>query len=370
VKIGMVYQRGRIWWIKYHRNGQAMRETSGSDRKGDAESLLKLRVGDIERGLPVSAKLSQLRFDEAASDLETEYRINQKRSLDELERRIRKHLRPYFGGRRLANVTTADVRAFVAKRQGDVIVTGRGPQRRERSVSAGEINRELTTLKRIFNLARQNGKLLHVPHVPLLKERNTRTGFFEPEQFGDLLRHLPPALRPVATFAYITGWRIPSEVLPLQWRHVDLAGGTIRLDPHTTKNDDGRVFPMTAQLRSLLEGQKALADRLQKDHGIICPWVFHRSGKKHSLKGRRIRSFGKAWNAACLAAGCPGRIPHDLRRTAVRNLVRATIPERVAMQMTGHKTRSVFERYNIVSGTDLSDAAVKLDSLRILSDAL
>ena len=68
--------------------------------------------------------------------------------------------------------------------------------------------------------------------------------------------------------------------------------------------------------------------------------------------------YNKAWR---VAAGCPGRILHDFRRTAVRNLVRAGIPERVAMQMTGHKTRAVFERYNIVSSGDLRDAAQRLD---------
>ena len=75
-----------------------------------------------------------------------------------------------------------------------------------------------------------------------------------------------------------------------------------------------------------------------------------------------IRSIGKAWKRACRLAGCPGRIPHDLRRTAVRNFVRAGIPERVAMQMTGHKTASVFARYNIVSGGDLKEAAAKINA--------
>lgn len=103
-------------------------------------------------------------------------------------------------------------------------------------VSNGEINRELTILKRIFNLAVQAGKLLHKPHIPLLREDNTRTGFFEHEQFASLLPHLQESLRPVIEFAYITGWRIASEVLPLEWRHIDFAGGEVRLDPGTTKN--------------------------------------------------------------------------------------------------------------------------------------
>jgi integrase len=150
-------------------------------------------------------------------------------------------------------------------------------------------------------------------------------------------------------------------VLTLQWRHVDFEARVVRLYPHTTKNDEGRTFPFTDALERLLEAQKAEHERL-KAEGVICPWVFNRSNRK--VKGKRITTFIKAFRAACTKAGCPGRIPHDLRRTAVRNLVRAGVPERVAMQMTGHKTRSVFERYNIVSECDLVDAAKKLNVLQ------
>jgi integrase len=188
-----------------------------------------------------------------------------------------------------------------------------------------------------------------------------RTGVFEREQIGRVLAHLSPATRPAVQFAYITGWRIPSEVLRLQWRHVDFEARVVRLDPHTTKNDEGRTFPFTDALERLLEAQKTEHDRL-KAEGLICPWVFNRSNRK--VKGKRITTFIKAFKAACTKAGFPGRIPHDLRRTAVRNLVRAGIPERVAMQMTGHKTRSVFERYNIVSECDLIEAARKLNVLQ------
>ena len=222
-------------------------------------------------------------------------------------------------------------------------------------VSNGEINRELTTLKRMFSLAIQAGKLLQKPHIPLLKEDNVRVGFFEREQFVSMAQRLPLEVRPVATFAYITGWRIDSEVLPLEWRQVDFAAGEVRLDPGKTKNGEGRTFPMTRELCHLLEHQRAITDHVQRQLEIVCPHVFHRAG-------RPIKSFRRAFRTACREAGCPGRLLHDLRRTAVRNLVRAVIPERVAMQMTGHKTRSVFERYNIVSSGDLRAAAKRLDA--------
>jgi integrase len=229
-------------------------------------------------------------------------------------------------------------------------------------VSNAEINRELTILKRMFSLAIQAGTLFHKPHIPSLQENNTRTGFFELEQFVSVRDHLPAARRPVVEFAYITGWRITSEVLPLEWRNVDFEAGEIRLDAGTTKNGEGRVFPMTDDLRRLLADQHADHLRLKKV-GQIEPWVFFRmvaKGRGGAKAPKPIRSLNKAWKVACTAAGCPARIPHDFRRTAVRNMVRRGVPERVAMQLTGHKTRSVFERYNIVSGGDLRAAGGQL----------
>jgi integrase len=205
----------------------------------------------------------------------------------------------------------------------------------------------------------------------MLQEDNVRVGFFEPEQFTSLCRHLPAELRPVVTFAHITGWRIASEVLPLEWRHVDFKAGEVRLDPGTTKNRAGRVFKLTTDLRALLETQRDERDRLKRTGGI-CPNVFFRlvaEGRGGPKAPRPIVSFNKAWAAACKAAGCPGRIPHDLRRTAVRNMVRVGIPERVAMKLTGHKTRSIFERYNIVSDGDLDSAAEKLNGVSALAAA-
>src|ERR671912_1482884 len=141
--MGMTYQRGAVWWVKYYGNGRPIRESSHSRKESDAINLLKLREGDIAHGLPVNPKLNRIRFDEAAEDLKTEYAVNGRRSADELERRIRLHLLPCFGGRRLAAITSADVNAFILKRQKDVMVVGKGDDSQERTYSNGEINREL-----------------------------------------------------------------------------------------------------------------------------------------------------------------------------------------------------------------------------------
>ena len=347
--MGSIYQRKKkqpdgtlkalpTLWLKYLENGRVRRESAKTTNPVVARRILRLREGDVEHGVPINPKMGLITFDDAATDLLTDYKVNGRRSLSEATRRIELHLKPVFRGRRLIHILTPDVRAIAAARQ-------------KAGASNGEINRELALLKRMFNLAMQAGKLASRPHIPMLREDNVRRGFFEREQFDAVCRHLSVCLQAVVSFACVTGWRIQSEVLPLEWRQVDFAAGTVRLDPGSTKNREGRVFPMTEDLRTLLKRQRVEGDTL-KGRGIICPWVFHRDG-------RPIRSFRKAWETACTAAGCPGRIPHDLRRTAVRNLVRSGISERVAMTLTGHKTRSVFDRYNIVSEGDLTDAAAK-----------
>ena len=173
----------------------------------------------------------------------------------------------------------------------------------------------------------------------------------------------------MAAFAYTTGWRTPSEILPLEWRQVDFQAGEVRLDPGTTKNDDGRVFPFTAELRRVIEEQRRLADRVRRDRGMIPRYVFfHVVEMKDGTLGRKTGQpitascFDKAWRRARDKAGLPGRIPHDFRRTAVRNLEQAGVPRSVAMKLTGHKTEAVYRRYAIVSAGDLRSAARQLDA--------
>jgi integrase len=281
--------------------------------------------------LPVIPRAEQLTCDDAARDVINDFMTNKKRSLVMARRRIDKHLTPFFGGRRLTGVTATDIRAYVAKRQAEVVVL-----RRERT-SDGEvvpavtkptanatINRELQMLKRIFSLAIQGGRLASKPHIPMLKESAARSGFFDRAQVEAVVQHLPDAIRPVIRFAFITGWRLHSEILRLEWRQVDFAAGQLRLDPGATKNEQPRTFPMTAELRRLLEERKAEHSALKKA-GHITPFVFWRmvaEGRGGEKKPRQIVAFAKAWRKACVEAGCPGRIPHDLRRSAVRTFVR------------------------------------------------
>jgi integrase len=327
-------------WIKYYQNGRMVRESTGTTKETVARRMLRSREGDVEKGIPIVPQMGKVTFDDAAKDLVNDYEVNRKRSLAGLKRRIKRHLQPVFGGKRLIAISTSDIRAYAAGRQSE-------------GAANATINRELSALKRMFSLAVQAGKLHAKPYIPMLAENNTRRGFFEPAQFEAVKTRLPEALQGVVTFAYLTGWRLTSEVLPLEWRQVDWNGRLVRLDPGTTKNGEGRSFPLTAALEHLLKAQLAEHERLKKA-GRIVALVFHRGGK-------RIKDFRKAWGSACAAAGCPGRIPHDFRRTAVRNLERASVPRSSAMAMVGHKTEAIYRRYAIVDAGALREAAARLD---------
>jgi integrase len=205
----------------------------------------------------------------------------------------------------------------------------------------------------MFSLAVEGEKLYIAPKIKMLREDNIRKGFFELQQFEDVRAHLPAPLRRVVTFAHSTGWRVADEILPLEWRQVDWQGRALRLDPGNTKSGEGRTFPFTAVLRQLLEDQYLEHERLKKA-GRLVSYVFHRDGE-------RIRDFRSAWKSACKAAGAPGRILHDFRRTAVRNLERDGVPRSAAMVMVGHKTESIYRRYAIVDAGLLREAAAKID---------
>jgi integrase len=246
-------------------------------------------------------------------------------------------------------------------------------KRQEAGAAAATINRELSALRRMFSLAVKAERLQHRPHVAMLREDNARKGFFEEHQYLGVRAHLPKHLQPVTTFAYITGWRIRSEILPLTWSRVDFKAGVIRLDVNTTKSGEGREFVMTPTLRATLEAQRATTEAVQKKYGIIIPFVFHRYlwNKEGQLigHGHPIQSFYKAWKTACRAAGCPGRIVHDFRRTAVRNLERAGVPRSTAMRMVGHRTMEIYDRYAITDHAMLQEGSAKLAAYLERSDS-
>jgi integrase len=340
-----------VWWIQYYSRGRKLRESTDTEDFGEAKDILKQREGDATRGRMTKSMERKVLFSELAALVEKDYELNAYRSAVDIELRHRLHILPFFGKMKAIRISESDIDDFILLR-------------RNEGASNATINRELVTIKRAYSLGIQKRIVSDRPHIAMLEEDNVRQGFFEREQFESILRHLPEWVTPVAGFAYITGWR-KSEILGLQWRQVDFEAGTVRLEPGTTKNREARQFPFTSDLRAILECQREKKDALARE-GKICPWVFFhycfkKNGEPSAFNGKPVGEFKHSWETACRNAGLPGRLMHDFRRTAVRNLVRAGIPERVAMKMTGHKTRSIFERYNIVSEGDLKEAAARLD---------
>lgn len=328
--MGSIYKRGKFWWIQYYRNGKPYQESSSSTKKMVARKLLELREGDIARGKLPGIHFDKVTFDELAQDFLTDYEYNARKSFERAQISV-DHLKKFFEGMRVIDITTARIKAYIKTRRAD-------------GAANGTINRELAALKRMLRLGTQDNKVDRLPHIPKLQEHNVRKGFFEHEDYLKLISALPSDLRGPVTFAYNTGWR-KSEILGLTWDRVDLEQGTVRLEPDETKNGEARTVCLDEELLRLFKIQ-----RLRRNG---CRYVFHRNG-------RRIKDIRGSWKKACEDTGLEGKLFHDLRRTGVRNMVRAGIQEQVAMKISGHKTRAVFDRYNIVSPDDLKQAANKM----------
>jgi integrase len=335
---GSLYQpqHSRFWWVKYYRNGKAYRESTHTADGRKAHKFLQKRLGEITTGNFFGPAVERIRVEELADDMFREYRINVRRSLKLTQQRWHKHLKPVFGPMRTVDVTTEFLNRYIDKRKNE------GAQN-------GTINRELAAIKRMFSLAHRTTprKVYQVPVFPKLRENPPRKGFVDQKQYRQLCEGCSRLwLRTALGLSYNFGFRT-AELLTMRVRQVDLLNRSLTLDPGTTKNDEGRLVKLTSETYELVK-QSVVGKSLED-------FLISRNN------GQPVKDFRDAWKKLTKSAALPGLLFHDLRRSAVRNMIRRGVPEVVAMKISGHKTRSVFDRYNIVNEGDLADAARKIE---------
>ena len=261
--MGTIYQRGNTFWIQYYRNGKPYRESTKSKKEVDAKRLLKKREGEIAEGKLPGIYFDRVRFDELTEDFLSEYRVNQRKSLVRAQRSVRQ-LKKYFEGFKVSQITTPKIQDYIETRLNE-------------GAANATINRESAALKRMLNMgARQTPpKVDRVPFIPMLKENNTRKGFFEHGDFLALKDALPSYLKGFATFAYKTGWRL-SEISNLTWNQVDRDQGIVRLETGETKNDEGRTVYLDEELKEVFNQA----------------WKARKKGKLKHGKGWHTRACG------------------------------------------------------------------------------
>jgi integrase len=341
------------WWVRYSYCGSKKRESCGSPSRKAAEALLRKRLGEIGRGQLIGPAVEKVRVSELLGDLETEYTIMKRPSLITLRGQIAA-LMPLVGHLRAVDVSTALLRSVVERWQAD-------------NAAPATINKRMTTLRRAFNLGRRATppKVMTVPEFPRLPEHNAREGFFEKGEFFAVLSHIEdPGLRDFLEWAFWTGMR-KGEISKLEWSAFDRETWLLTLPGRITKNRRPRRIALEGPLRAIVE-RRLEARRL--DCRLIF-WRQHEGAPTSRLQPGmpvRIYEFRKTWKTACrkagIEAGKAGRIFHDLRRTGVRNLRRAGVDRKVAMLISGHRSESVFERYNIDTDDDLREAVAKVAS--------
>jgi integrase len=329
---GSVFKRGRIYWIQYYRRGKGYSESSHSDKERVARRLLRRRLAVAASPNFVGPSEERLTFEDLRKGLLDDYRIKGNRTSDLAALAFRR-LGTWFANDRFVDITSDRIKAYSARRL-------------DEGLSASSINYDLAVLRRSFNVMKQAGRLTTIPHVTMLPSAEPRQGFLDPPEFARLRGALPEYLRDPIRFLYLSGWRV-GEMRSLMWSDVDLPSRAIRLRPENSKTKTGRVLKLGGELLELF----VRADRNRQPD---CLHVFHRDGQP-------IGAFRKTWRTACRSAGLGGTLVHDMRRSSIRNMIRAGVPERVAMAVSGHKTRTIFARYDIVDEGDLDLAATRID---------
>jgi integrase len=316
----------------------SFRESTGRTTKGDAQAALTDRIAKLQSGTATVGS-HKTRVSDLYALVERDYTNDGQKSVEDLKARWRLHLDPFFGAMRAAAVTANVVEDYKSKRL-------------KAGASNATVNRELAVLRRGFRLGEHFGKVSRVPHFAMLAESKPRSGFLDESQYTALIeacaaaKHAPWLRGFVEVAGQLSNRR--GELLNLRVRHVDFLGESITLEE--TKNGERRTIPMTPSVHALL---KAACVGKAPD-AYVFTWP----------DGRQVRDFRETWSQVTAAAGVPWLKVHDLRRTGVRNMIRRGISEQVAMQISGHKTREVFRRYNITSADDLRNAARLIEAGR------
>jgi integrase len=332
---GTIYRRGTIWWMQYYVRGRLVQETTSFTQKADAENLLKQRIGEVAAGLRVGPERATIA--DLCNLVMEDNRLRNLRDARHVEWRYKANVAPVLGCVLASRFGQAQVRQYIASRR----VAG---------ASNATINRELAIVRRGFKLGTREDPPLVQRHVmiPVLEEDNVRQGFLEQDQYEDLLEKLPADLKALLVCGYHTGARKGNELRRIRWEQVDFDSSVIRLPASQTKTKKPRTLPIYGDMRRWLEHQRATCP-------ADCVWVFY------GARNHPVDNHLSGWPEACERAGLPGLLFHDLRRSAVRNMKRAGIQDKVAMDISGHRTRSVFDRYNIVDEADLRGAGERLE---------
>ena len=335
---GRVFQRSQVWWIAYYDNGREHRESSGSHDRKEAVRLLRQRLGEVAVGVVHSAVPKQKRIGTVMMrdlfDLvEDNYQLNNRTS--KVNGTCLRRLRRRFAGYTVQACTGLSVSHYMAAMQR----SGR---------KAETINREIAILRFALRLGYQHDLVPRVPVIKRLPELAVRNEFFTRAEIDALLPCLPEYLRDVVLFGFMTGWR-KGEIAGLQWANVNRAGAVIRLEPEQNKGRTVRVLALQGELAALAERRW----RARKIGRMLAQHVFHRDGNP-------LGDFREAWLTACRKAGLGHRWFHSLRRSAARNMSLQGIPEKVIMSIMGHKTRVMFDHYNIITESDQRAYAKRL----------
>ena len=354
------FWRIAYWGIRPDGSSGECRESSHSTDRRVAEKMLRDRLRRVEnhrQGVEqfIAPKRTRVTVAELLTDMEKDYEIRGLASL-RTARAHAAHLREFFGFDLASSITTSRLRAYIEHRQ-----------KEKPAPASATIDREMEKLSRALRMAVGDRKL---PFMPTFPERlvpvhsNAREGFVEAATFRLVLAKIEEEDADVADFAewlFLTGMR-RSEALRLTWEAFDRQEWTLRLPARSAKTKKPRAFALEGDFLAVIK--RRLAVRCTDQSHIFYRRAVRGRGRGQDAQRLAMGDFSKLWRSACKAAGVPGLLLHDLRRSAVRNLIRAGVSQSVAMAISGHATDSMFKRYNVTDAGDLREAALRVTAYR------
>jgi integrase len=349
---GSLFQRGRVWWYK---SPTGERFSTGTQTQSEAidfkiRKLAELRIDQpAPPATPTTATTVNALLDAHGAYM----RRKNRRSTQDVEWILNKHVRPYFGDRIAATLTTADFEKY---------------REFKKNLEPTTINRHLSYIRSGFVTGhrRVTPRMVDfIPAFPIVDESyNVRQGFLTFEGYEKVYAALPVSLKPLFCCAFHVSSR-KGELQNILWSQVDLAEGLIVLDPLDTKNKKGRALPIYGDMVEVLKNQKQIRDKQFPECEHVFFWhtedAMIANGGQRSIPGTHIKVFRKSWTKAVKAAGYPSLLFHDLRRTAERNMTKAGMDQDMRMKISGHKTPSMSTRYNIVVAADVAEERKKMD---------
>ena len=332
-------ESNKCYWIEYYIDGQRKRERIGHNKLAAENRFREVQTAKVEGRYIKNVKGVKLTLNELRKWYLSLSEVRNLSTYNTLLSRVAHPVRLIGESKYASSLSLDDIEHYRLSR-------GKEESRwsKNNKVTAATINKEISAFKSMLNFAVKYGKIESNPIIKAakLKDDNVRQRIISQNELENLLSFSPVHLKPILKMAYYEPMR-KEEIIGLTWDEIDLQSNFIRLSANRTKGKkNGRSIPIHPLIKEMLY---SLPRSITTNRVFL---YLDKQGRYRPFKG-----FSRSWNRVRKLAGLNDVVFHDFRHTAITNMRKAGNPPSVIMKASGHKTMSMFLRYNLVDDEDL-----------------